>query len=148
MMKLFKQLKTFLVIVGSIALTILISSQLAQATVTNGNIRYFEGEKEVSESFSTSETSSTTSSSTTTMTSDTGTESSATTETTDSTDTDSTSAGSGSTTTSTSSEDVIIKPSGSSGTGDFLKTNDTVNYIFVVVGVIFVLIAVYNLKKT
>ena len=103
----FKLLKNFLVILGSIALTILISSQLAQATVTNGNIRYFEGDQE----FSTSETSTTP-------------------------------------TTSTSSDGVVIKPSGSSGTGNFLKTNDTVNYIFVVVGVIFVLIAVYNLKKT
>lgn len=136
MMKLFKQLKTFLVIVGSIALTILISSQLAQATVTNGNIRYFEGEKEVSESFSTSETTTSETSTTDTTTDSTG-----------STSTDSTTTDSTRTTRDTSDDVVVVKPSGSSGAGEFLKTNDTVNYIFVVVGVILVLIAVYNLKK-
>lgn len=142
MMKLFKQLNCFLLILGSIALTFLISSQMAQATVTNGNIRYFEGEKEVSESFSSSESSSTAeSSTTTTTTSSTTTDSTA-------TDTTTTSNAYPTNNTSTSSDGVIVKPAGSSGASEFLKTNDTVNYIFVVVGVIFVLIAVYNLRKS
>lgn len=139
-MKLFKQLNCFLLILGSIALTFLISSQMAQATVTNGNIRYFEGEKEVSESFSSSESSSTAESSTTTTTTSS--------TTTDSTATDTTTTSSAYPTNNTSSDGVIVKPAGSSGASEFLKTNDTVNYIFVVVGVIFVLIAVYNLRKS
>ncbi|WYJ91134.1 hypothetical protein A5888_002902 [Enterococcus sp. 9E7_DIV0242] len=143
MMKLFKQLNCFLLILGSIALTFLISSQMAQATVTNGNIRYFEGEKEVSESFSSSESSSTAESSTTTTTT-----SSATTDSTATDTTTTTSSAYPTNNTSTSSDGVIVKPAGSSGASEFLKTNDTVNYIFVVVGVIFVLIAVYNLRKS
>ncbi|WP_086348728.1 hypothetical protein [Candidatus Enterococcus clewellii] len=142
-MKLFKQLNCFLLILGSIALTFLISSQMAQATVTNGNIRYFEGEKEVSESFSSSESSSTAESSTTTTTT-----SSATTDSTATDTTTTTSSAYPTNNTSTSSDGVIVKPAGSSGASEFLKTNDTVNYIFVVVGVIFVLIAVYNLRKS
>lgn len=146
-MKLFKQLNCFLLILGSIALTFLISSQMAQATVTNGNIRYFEGEKEVSESFSSSESSSTTESSTTTTTTSSTTTDSASTDST-TTDTTTTSSAYPTNNTSTSSDGVIVKPAGSSGASEFLKTNDTVNYIFVVVGVIFVLIAVYNLRKS
>lgn len=159
-MKLLKQLSCFLVILGSLALIFLVSSQLAQATVTNGNIRYFKEVRNTSESSissgsstttesSTTDTNSTSTDSTTTESSTTDTSSTSTeSSTTESTTTDSTATDSTGTVDGTSSEEVIIKPSGSSGSGNFLKTNDTVNYIFVVVGVIFVLIAVYNLKKT
>ncbi|WP_202057145.1 hypothetical protein [Enterococcus sp. BWR-S5] len=155
MMKLLKQLSCFLVILGSLALIFLVSSQLAQATVTNGNIRYFKEVRNTSDSSISSGSSTTTESSTTdtnsTSTDSTTTESSTTdtsSTSTESSTTDSTATDSTGTVDGTSSEEVIIKPSGSSGSGNFLKTNDTVNYIFVVVGVIFVLIAVYNLKKT
>ncbi|WP_321388265.1 hypothetical protein [uncultured Enterococcus sp.] len=152
MMKLLKQLSCFLVILGSLALIFLVSSQLAQATVTNGNIRYFKEVRNTSESSISSGSSTTTESSTTdtnsTSTDSTTTESSTIDTSTESSTTESTATDSTGTVDSTSSEEVIIKPSGSSGSGNFLKTNDTVNYIFVVVGVIFVLIAVYNLKKT
>ncbi|MBL1224244.1 hypothetical protein IW510_03995 [Enterococcus sp. BWR-S5] len=154
-MKLLKQLSCFLVILGSLALIFLVSSQLAQATVTNGNIRYFKEVRNTSDSSISSGSSTTTESSTTdtnsTSTDSTTTESSTTdtsSTSTESSTTDSTATDSTGTVDGTSSEEVIIKPSGSSGSGNFLKTNDTVNYIFVVVGVIFVLIAVYNLKKT
>ncbi|MCB5953698.1 hypothetical protein [Enterococcus sp. BWT-B8] len=128
-----KQINCFLLILGSITLTFLFSSQQAQATVTNGNIHYFEesstesstqSESSTDDSSSTSESSTTNSSSTST--------------------TDTQNSGAPTQPQNSGQSAPIVKE----GTdGNFLKTNDTVNYLFVVVGVIFVLIAIYNLKR-
>ena len=177
-MKLLKQISCFLVILGSITLTFLFSSPGAQATVTNGNIHYYE---ESSTSSTVGSTSSTTDSSSSTSSTDSRSDSSSTSSSTSGTDSSSTSAStsdtdsSSSSTDSTDSSGTDSSSSDTSGTdstsqgtgtptqqqppgqstptikegtdGNFLKTNDTVNYLFVVVGVIFVLIAIYNLKK-
>ncbi|MGC6770471.1 hypothetical protein [Enterococcus sp. LJL51] len=113
-----KQMKCFLMIFGSMVLAFLYSSPTAQATVTNGNIHYYEGSStESSEASSSSES-----------------ESSSTKE---------------SSSVVQQNTPTQAAPTIKGGTeGSFLKTNDTVNYLFVIVGVIFVLIAVYHLKKT
>lgn len=122
-----KQINCFLLILGSITLTFLFSSQSAQATVTNGNIHYYE--ESITESSTQSESSAASSSASESSSTSTG---------------------------SSQDSDVpaqLQSPEKSAsvvkeGTdGDFLKTNDTVNYLFVVVGVLFVLIAIYNLKR-
>ncbi|MBP1047248.1 hypothetical protein I6N96_13275 [Enterococcus sp. BWM-S5] len=115
-MTLLKKTICFLLFFSGITLTLL-SSPSAQATVTNGNIHYYEGSSTEDSSSSQSEDSQSS---------------------------------------SVEESEVVIQqqtptpnePIVKDGTGgSFLKTNDTVNYLFVVVGAVFVLIAVYNLKK-
>jgi len=139
-MKLLKKSFFSLLLLCGLLLTFLLPVGLVQATVTNGNIGYYEVPiSSVQNSSSTSESSDTSS----TLES----ESSSTSESDTSTTDQSSSSSNEQTTDSTEPTVVPSQTTTSKPEGNFLKTNDTINYTLVIIGIVFTGIAVYNLKK-